>query len=651
MDKTSRFRGRFASTTLTLLAAACAPALKLTPNDAPVVLQHQVLEAADPGQPGSYDVLTLYYGSGTDKNRPEYRDSVAVTTETVDASKMVSLGPSADERNDYWGFTPKDMPLNARVWYPDGDGPFPLVLVVHGNHNEKDFSDPGYDYFGELLASRGYILASIDENFINGGIRGENDARGWFLLKHVQLFDGFNDEDGNPFEGKVDMSNIVLMGHSRGGEAVANAAAFNNLKHYPDDASLGFDFGYDIKGIVSIAPVDGQYLPTGRPVVVEDMSYLTFHGSHDGDVTSFHGLRIYDRLKFNQTDDFHFKSAVYVYRANHGQWNTVWGSHDGGPRSGRSLDLRGLIPQEDQRRFAEIYVSAFLEVVTRDNREYLPIFRDHRVIGQWLPNTMYITRMETNADRVLATFEEDIDVTTGTEAGIVLRGDSLATWAEENLKLRSSNRSGTSASQDNQAVRLGWNNRISGPDTTRMGPPAAYVLELGNRVAARWALGRGHSINFQLGPTNGMPGPRKDPTLATTEPSDDDRGSRGGGSRGGEEDDEKPPVDLSVELEDAAGRTAKVTLSEYGAIRRPLETYVMRRGDLEAQRFADNWDLILQSFAIPLTDFMDANADLDVRQLTAVRFVFDKATAGEVVIDQIAFAELDPAFWSARVER
>ncbi|MBT7502890.1 MAG: hypothetical protein HN645_08215, partial [Gemmatimonadales bacterium] len=313
--------------------------------------------------------------------------------------------------------------------------------------------------------------------------------------------------------------------------------------------------------------------------------------------------------------------------------------------------LRGLIPQEDQRRFAEIYVSAFLEVVTRDNREYLPIFRDHRVIGQWLPNTMYITRMETNADRVLATFEEDIDVTTGTEAGIVLRGDSLATWAEENLKLRSSNRSGTSASQDNQAVRLGWNNRISGPDTTRMGPPAAYVLELGNRVAARWALGRGHSINFQLGPTNGMPGPRKDPTLATTEPSDDDRGSRGGGSRGGEEDDEKPPVDLSVELEDAAGRTAKVTLSEYGAIRRPLETYVMRRGDQEAQRFADNWDLILQSFAIPLTDFMDANADLDVRQLTAVRFVFDKATAGEVVIDQIAFAELDPAFWSARVER
>ena len=107
----------------------------------------------------------------------------------------------------------------------------------------------------------------------------------------------------------VDMSNIVLIGHSRGGEAVANAAAFNELSHYPDDATVEFDFGYDIQGIISIAPVDGQYLPTGRKVVTRDLSYLTFHGSHDGDVTSFHGLRIYDRLRFTDPDDFNFKSA------------------------------------------------------------------------------------------------------------------------------------------------------------------------------------------------------------------------------------------------------------------------------------------------------------------------------------------------------
>jgi len=104
-------------------AAACTPALRLTPSDADVVLARQALDAPDPGQPGSFDVLTLYYGSGTDRNRPEYRDSVSITTPTVDVSKMVDLGASAKERNGYWGFTPEEMPLNGRVWYPDGDGP------------------------------------------------------------------------------------------------------------------------------------------------------------------------------------------------------------------------------------------------------------------------------------------------------------------------------------------------------------------------------------------------------------------------------------------------------------------------------------------------------------------------------------------------
>jgi len=633
---------------IVLAAAACTPALQLTPSDADVVLSMQTLDAPDPGQPGSYGVLTLFYGSGTDKNRPEYRDSVTITTPTVDVSKMVALGNSAKERNEYWGFTPEEMPLNARVWYPDGDGPFPLVLVVHGNHNMRDFSDPGYDYLGELMASRGYILASVDENFINGGIRGENDARGWFLLRHAKLFEEFNGKSGNPFEGKVDMDNIVLIGHSRGGEAVANAAAFNRLSHYPDDASLVFDFDLSIKGIISIAPVDGQYLPTGRKVVVEDVSYLTFHGSHDGDVTSFHGLRIYDRLQFTDPDAFNFKSAVYVYRANHGQWNSVWGSFDGGPRSARSLDLRGLIPEEDQRRFGEVYVSAFLDVVTKGDKRYLPIFRDHRVIGQWLPETMYITRFETSGFRPLATFEEDIDVTSGTEAGVVLRGDSLSTWKEEMLQLRSSNRSNTSASQENQAVTIAWNNRIAGADTARHGPAARYQVELPTYLASNWALSSSTTLDFMLGPTPRVPGPRKEPASADEEAeSNEDEPQRPSGE---DEEQEDPPIDLSIEVTDVSGNSARVTLSDYGAIRRPLDTYVLRRADIEAQRFQTHWELVLQTFSVPLGDFTTDNPAVDLRRLTSVAFVFDQVHGGEVSIDQIGFSTLDPAFLGARAD-
>ena len=172
-------------------AFGCYGSLNLTPSDHATVLSEQRLDASHPARPGPYSVLRLYYGSGTDKNRPEYRDSVSIVTESVDASKLVDLGTSADERNGYWGFTPKEFPINGRVWYPDGDGPFPLVLIVHGNHNMKDFSDPGYGYLGELMASRGFVFASVDQNFINGGIRNENDGRGWFLLKHIDAFKEF----------------------------------------------------------------------------------------------------------------------------------------------------------------------------------------------------------------------------------------------------------------------------------------------------------------------------------------------------------------------------------------------------------------------------------------------------------------------------
>ena len=250
---------------------------------------------------------------------------MAIETQSVDASKLVSLGASARSRNSYWGFSPDSFPINARVWHPDDPGPHPLVLVVHGNHNMRDFSDPGYDWLGELLASRGYILASVDMNFINGGIRQENDGRGWLLLKHLQAWRRFNDDPDGPFHNRVDMGNIALIGHSRGGEAVALAAAFNRLTRYPDDASLEFDFGFDIRAVVSIAPVDGQYLPADQRAPLHDVNYLVFHGSHDGDVTSFHGLRTFNRVQLRRgrepgeapAPDL-FKSAVYVYRANHG---------------------------------------------------------------------------------------------------------------------------------------------------------------------------------------------------------------------------------------------------------------------------------------------------------------------------------------------
>ena len=624
---------------------ACSGSLNLTPSDHVTVLAQQALDYPNPARPGPYQVRRLYYGSGTDKNRIEYRDSVSIVTESVDASKLVSLGSSGDERNEYWGFTPEEFPINGRVWYPEGSGPFPLVLIVHGNHNMKDFSDPGYGYLGELLASRGFVFSSVDMNFINGSIRNENDGRGWLLLKHLDAWKKFAGSDSTPFAGKIDFERIALIGHSRGGEAVGHAAAFNHLERYPDDASLEFNFGYGIRSIIAIAPVDGQYLPTGRLVPVENVNYMVFHGSHDGDVTSFHGLRLYHRLAFTDDEEY-FKTAIYMYRANHGQWNTGWGNKDVGPRSGRILDLRGLIDPEDQREMGKIYISAFLETTLLENKDYMPLFRDHRMIGEWLPKTMYVTRFQTSTFRPIAAFDEDIDVTSGTAKGTRIEGKSLATWREDLLPLRSGNRSTTPKHQGTYGVWLGWNNMIAGVDTL-VRSPASYSLVIPSSLTRELELSSTSTLDLLLSALDERPPLRDAKGHVNVGRGDEDEfkdisSPVDGESSSGINDE---PVDLTIELSDASGTSSRVCLSTYGAIRKPLDIKVRRRNDDE--RFEKQWELVLQSYSIPLSDFVDGDSTFDPGSIRKIELIFDQTRAGTVVVDDIGFSKMDHGFFQS----
>ncbi len=631
-----------------VVVGACYGSLNLSRSDADSVLSQQLLDAPNPGLPGSLGVKRLYYGNGTDKRRAEYRDSVAFKTKTVDMSKFVSMEPNvAKDRKNFWGFESKAFPINGRVWYPDGPGPFPLVLIVHGNHSMGDYSDPGYGYLGELLASRGYILVSVDMNFINGGLRGENDGRGVLLLEHLKAWKSFNEDEKNPFYHKVDFENIALMGHSRGGEAVGHAAAFNRLTRYPDDANVKLNYGFPIKGIIAIAPVDGQYKPAEKFEPVENVNYLVFHGSHDGDVSVFHGLRQYQRVRFNDGKP-HFKSAVYVYRANHGQWNTVWNNHDNGPRSGRVLDLRGLLTPDEQRQFGKVYISAFLEATLKGDKRYLPLFRDHRVAGQWLPKTMFITRFEDNNFKPVATFEEDVDVTSASVPGARLRADSISTWKEAPINYRSASRAGGGRDpQENQAVWLGWNNRLAGDDTTRTGPPAAFVVTLADSLRQSWSIDGNTTFAFLLAVNDGAPGPRRAPS-DTTKKDTTAAGKKKAAAK-------KPPapkkpekdtsiVQLTLEAKDANGNSATVPINRYGVLRRPLDVKILRVEGEDKKRFATTYEIVLQSFSIPLRDFTTANRAFDPTRVREIRFVFGPSLKGNVILDDIGFSKLDPAF-------
>ena len=616
----------------------------------------------DPGELGPHAdrIATLTYGSGTDLHRPEFAEGATLKTDTVNGKPFVTLpkSHSGKLRKLFWDITFDKLPINGRVWYPEtGDGPFPLVLVVHGNHNMKDFSDPGYEYLGEHLASHGYILASVDENFINGGLRQENDARGWLLLEHLKVWQGWNEtSDGNPFFGKVDMDNITLMGHSRGGEAVTHAALFNELERYPDDASVIFDYGFSIKSIVSIAPVDGQYKPAGKFTELRDINYFTLHGSHDADVTSFNGDRIYNRLQFSEGTDY-FKSTLYLYRANHGQFNTVWGPTDTGAPRSLLLNRAALLDGEDQRKIAKVFITAFLEASIRGDREYLPLFVNPRSGRDWLPDATLVSRYEDATFRLITDFEEDVDVTTTTIPGGTLSATGLVIYREGDIPMRGGRE------RYNQGVFLGWNNEQEDEDevdttmdepvpveasaTTTDAPAPSFDIRLPDGFLAGLNLSGTEQLVLHVAEVDEKP-KAKDYSMEKEE--DEGQQEEEGAteneneeeSEDEEEDEEedkpkRPPLDFSVELITGNRVTANLALSRYGRLAPPLEAVTSRTTYFG--RSSSKTEVTPQIFAVPLADFVAEQPNLDLGAITGIRLVFDRQPKGVVVVDRIGIAD------------
>jgi len=77
-------------------------------------------------------------------------------------------------------------------------------------------------------------------------------------------------------------------------------------------------------------------------------------------------------------------------------------------------------------------------------------------------------------------------------------------------------------------------------------------------------------------------------------------------------------------------------------VRRPIEIRISRRDD---QQYLGNTEMVLQSYSIPLADFLEASGgSLDLSRLKEVQFLFDESTAGSVVLDDVGFSKMDPAF-------
>lgn len=556
------------------------------PVDVPSAPAPERLDAPNPAAPGRFEVEALTYGSGTDRRRPEFGDDVDLRAPTVDASKILPewKGFKARAREWYWGFSIEEAPLNARVWLPVGDGPFPLVLVVHGNHAMEDYSDAGYAYLGELLASRGFIVASIDENYINGtwsgDFRGEEmPMRAWLLLEHLRLWHEWNATEGHRFHGKFDTERIALIGHSRGGEAVSVAYAFNDLERFPDDATVRFDYGFSIRALVAIAQTDRHY---PRRVELVNVDFLTLQGSYDSDEASSFGMRQFRRIRLDD-EPYRFKAGLYIHGANHGQFNTTWGM-DTRPPGSWLLNREPLIAFEDQLKIAKVSIAAFLEAALHEERGYVPFLRDPRVGAHWLPEgVLCLAQFQDSTFETVASFEEDLDVTTASVTGASIESHGLTVWREEALRFRDDLTQGTNG------VVLG----SDGEDA------ASYTIRLGEN---RLAIDTTSALTFFL-------------SSSTEEPGGDEAGL----------------LELGVEVLDDSGGKESIALSDVAPVAPPLKIQFLKLEWLDRKRFPRPWEPTFQSFDIPLERFQG----VDVENLAAIRFRIEGS--GVVILDDIGF--------------
>jgi hypothetical protein len=300
-------------------------------------------------------------------------------------------------------------------------GRHPLAIVCHGNHNAVEggvevFSHHGYSgfsasppavatgaYLQEALAEKGIISVSVNMNPANLlDLQLETRAQlAIAALRKMQQLDG---NTGSRYNRRVDFQRVALIGHSRGGDAVARAMSL-----IPTTARA--------RAVVQLAPTDSTgivqgapptlTLPPGAPAPTFTTKpgtipatgaprQLIIWGSRDGDVSGAQDVRADPSVNpFRHYDRSAVERAFQFWHgATHNRFNRLWtdAQEDAICLSRIAAIPAGLLSRADQEKRTIEMVRGWLlfslfdevsEAGRFDGRTTTAVAPAQRIAGMW----------------------------------------------------------------------------------------------------------------------------------------------------------------------------------------------------------------------------------------------------------------------------
>jgi dienelactone hydrolase len=214
--------------------------------------------------------------------------------------------------------------INGTVTIPVKKGKYPVVVFIHGNHdnnNEKRRLDTGFTYAAQKLAQNGYAAVTLNIQPAYVWKYGDSD----FVIKASSMYPKFiaalkavnktgRLETGGrvcrSFRGKLDLKKIMLVGHSNGGEIAVNLSK-KQVK------------GSRVVAVVGLANTEPTFHGKMRDI---DQAYIV--AGSDGDVSTM-DASITGHLAAKYTKDR--KKPIFIGTAehlNHNYFNTTLKKND-----------------------------------------------------------------------------------------------------------------------------------------------------------------------------------------------------------------------------------------------------------------------------------------------------------------------------------